>query len=40
VPDSGHMLPLEKYERVNEALLALVDRAQRASLEHAAGGVR
>jgi len=40
VPDSGHMLPLEKYARVNEELLALVERAQRASLEYAAGGVR
>ena len=39
VPDSGHMLPIEKHEIVSQALLALLDRARRAAMEHAAGGV-
>lgn len=39
VPDAGHMLPIEKHDIVNQALLALVDRARRAAMEHASGGV-
>ncbi len=39
VPDAGHMLPIEKHDVVTQALQALLERARRAAMEHAAGGV-
>lgn len=39
VPDAGHMLPIEKHEPVDEALVALVERARRASRPQVADGV-
>ncbi len=37
VPDSGHLLPIEKHEAVDEALLALLRRSERDAAR-AAGG--
>jgi pimeloyl-ACP methyl ester carboxylesterase len=39
VHDAGHMLPIEKHEAVDEALVQLVDRALRASREPVTGGI-
>ncbi|MBI1350556.1 MAG: alpha/beta fold hydrolase [Actinomycetales bacterium] len=39
IPDSGHMVTLEKHEEVNEHLLALLRRVERDIADDQAGGV-